>query len=561
MCRKLTASCLVMSLILLAAVTAWGQSVYPFGTTRPRFSHVGIGSAPDATAHIKAAYDAAAYTLVTQADGAGMVFDCTSDGTASFTFNDPIIAAIAGLSGDLTLDDGVGDSPSLIFIDADNNTFTVLKLDAGAATLTNDEGAINLLPSGDSDDYFTFTTAANVPTIGTVGACNLNITAGGGGIGFADENLSTTGSVSGGTLTDGTASITGGALTGLTTPLTAAQGGTGLAALSANVVTLLGAANFAAFKTSLSLNNVENTALSTWAGTSNLTTLGAIASCTSLTSAGTIQGGTLTDGTASLTAGSLTAVKLGTLTSNGFVKTSGGDGTLSVDTATYQASDAELSGIAGLSGTGLVAKTGAGTFSERTVTGTANEVTVTNGDGVSGNPTLSIPAVVDLGGKTSVELPNAADPAVTVAGQFAQDTTDGALIGYDGTAERVYAHPVEQFSFTVYDDTDWASEAVPVWTAPKDMAITITQVHAVSMGTTPSLAYNIEERAKAGMASAGTDIYAADQAADATGEDETSFSNAGIAAGAHLVFTTAAAPETGTVDLIHVVVYYTRDVE
>jgi hypothetical protein len=44
-----------------------------------------------------------------------------------------------------------------------------------------------------------------------------------------------------------------------------------------------------------------------------------------------------------------------------------------------------------LSTNGLVARTGAGTFAARTLTGTANQVTVTNGDGVSGNPTLSLP--------------------------------------------------------------------------------------------------------------------------------------------------------------------------
>lgn len=49
---------------------------------------------------------------------------------------------------------------------------------------------------------------------------------------------------------------------------------------SANVQTLLGAADYAAFKTSLSLNNVENTALSTWAGSGNITTLGTITSGT-----------------------------------------------------------------------------------------------------------------------------------------------------------------------------------------------------------------------------------------------------------------------------------------
>lgn len=45
---------------------------------------------------------------------------------------------------------------------------------------------------------------------------------------------------------------------------------------SANVQSVLGAANYAAIKTLLSLNNVENTALSTWAGTTNITTLGTI---------------------------------------------------------------------------------------------------------------------------------------------------------------------------------------------------------------------------------------------------------------------------------------------
>jgi hypothetical protein len=40
---------------------------------------------------------------------------------------------------------------------------------------------------------------------------------------------------------------------------------------------------------------------------------------------------------------------------------------------------------------GVIARTGAGTVAARTITGTANRVTVTNGDGVSGNPTLTAP--------------------------------------------------------------------------------------------------------------------------------------------------------------------------
>lgn len=62
---------------------------------------------------------------------------------------------------------------------------------------------------------------------------------------------------------------------------------------SANVQTLLGAANYAAFKTSLSLNLVENTALSTWAGTTNITTLGTIATGTwNATAITAVKGGT-----------------------------------------------------------------------------------------------------------------------------------------------------------------------------------------------------------------------------------------------------------------------------
>jgi hypothetical protein len=61
------------------------------------------------------------------------------------------------------------------------------------------------------------------------------------------------------------------------------------------------------------------------------------------------------------------------------------------DLGAKQASDSDLTAVAGLSSTGLVARTGAGVAATRTITGTTNQVTVTNGNGVSGNPTLSLP--------------------------------------------------------------------------------------------------------------------------------------------------------------------------
>lgn len=72
-------------------------------------------------------------------------------------------------------------------------------------------------------------------------------------------------------------------------------------------------------------------------------------------------------------------------------------------------------------GNGLAVKTGANTATNRTITGTANEISVSNGDGVSGNPTLSLPSALDLGGK-SLEIPNGTSlPGTCTVGQQFMD--------------------------------------------------------------------------------------------------------------------------------------------
>ena len=49
---------------------------------------------------------------------------------------------------------------------------------------------------------------------------------------------------------------------------------------------------------------------------------------------------------------------------------------------------------------GIIAHAGSGAAEPRTITGTSNELTLAHGDGVSGNPTVSIPSAVTFTGKT-----------------------------------------------------------------------------------------------------------------------------------------------------------------
>ncbi len=58
----------------------------------------------------------------------------------------------------------------------------------------------------------------------------------------------------------------------------------------------------------------------------------------------------------------------------------------------FQPVDATLTSLAAYNTNGLITQTAADTFAGRTITGTADKITVTDGNGVAGNPTLTISA-------------------------------------------------------------------------------------------------------------------------------------------------------------------------
>jgi hypothetical protein len=100
--------------------------------------------------------------------------------------------------------------------------------------------------------------------------------------------------------------------------------------------------------------------------------------------------------------------------------------------------DSDLTAVAGLTGTGLIARTGTGTATTRTVTA-GTGISVANGDGVSGNPTVTN---TDLGSTAVTTHVGLADPHT----QYTLETRTisagaGLTGGGDLTADRTISMP------------------------------------------------------------------------------------------------------------------------
>jgi hypothetical protein len=101
-----------------------------------------------------------------------------------------------------------------------------------------------------------------------------------------------------------------------------------------------------------------------------------------------------------------------------------------------------VASVAGLSGTGMLALTGGGTtVAGRDLTGTANQIDIANGNGATGAPTFSIASNVILPGTAAMTIPkgtNGQQP-VGAEGQFRFNTTTSTFDGYASGSWRQFS--------------------------------------------------------------------------------------------------------------------------
>ncbi len=110
-----------------------------------------------------------------------------------------------------------------------------------------------------------------------------------------------------------------------------------------------------------------------------------------------------------------------------------------------QASNANLTALSSYNTNGILVQTAANTFVGRTIVGTANRLTVTNGDGVAGNPTINIPTAL---------LPS---PVAGDAGKFlkatAADTSAWTTLGSSDVTTALGFTPINKAGDTVSSGT------------------------------------------------------------------------------------------------------------
>lgn len=161
---------------------------------------------------------------------------------------------------------------------------------------------------------------------------------------------------------------------------------------------------------------------------------------------------------------SLTGVVAVASGGTGAIDASGARTALSLVPGTdVQAYDADLAAIAALANSGIIVRTGSGTVAARTITGDS-EAVVSNGDGVSGNPTLSIGAAIARDSEVAATYAPLASPALT-----GNPTAPTASAGDNDASVATTAFVAARFDDAAYDATSWNNDTnAPTKNAVRD---------------------------------------------------------------------------------------------
>lgn len=180
-----------------------------------------------------------------------------------------------------------------------------------------------------------------------------------------------------------------------------------------------------------------------------------------------------------------------------------------------QAYDATLAALAAYSTNGFLVQTAADTFAGRSIAGTASRVSVSNGDGVSGNPTIDIDAayvgqssITTLGtiGTGVWQGTAIADSYISSAATWnakvdrAGDTMTGKLTIQQGTL----GNEVFQMSSTATND-DPTEKVIQNRVATTDATVTTMHTFAIPATTTVALEIMVIARRTGGTAGTAED--------------------------------------------------------